>query len=169
MSHGDVYAQSKDRALGRQEDVCAQGPTRSQSGQCPGSVGGGEGNELRDISRAEWWGCVGCEVSLPGETDSLTDSFWAGISEALRKEGIVPGYTAPQARSRCYLPSMICLGHPQVTQPHPLPLLKGLFSQAHLVLYIMFLGTHVSESVGEVVPSANSGHTQPYWSGSEDA
>ena len=32
-------------------DVCAQGPTRSQCGQCPGSVGGGEGNELREISR----------------------------------------------------------------------------------------------------------------------
>ena len=105
---------------------------------------------------------------MPPWTDSLTDSFWAGISEALRKEGIVPGNTAPQAGSRCYWPSMTCLGHPQMTQPHPLPLLKGVSSQAHLVLHISFLGTCVSESVGEVVPSADSGHTQPYWSGSED-
>ena len=102
-------------------------------------------------------------------TDSLTESFWAGISEALRKEGIVPGNTAPQAESRCYRPSTTCLGHHQVTQPHPLPLLRGLSSQAHLVLYIRFLGTCVSESVGQVVPSADSGLTQPYWSGPEDA
>ena len=102
-------------------------------------------------------------------TDSLTESFWAGISEALRKEGMVPGNTAPQAGSRCYRPSTTCLGHHQVTQPHPLPLLRGLSSQAHLVLYIRFLGTCVSESVGQVVPSADSGPTQPYWSGPEDA
>lgn len=56
-----------------------------------------------------------------------------------------------------------------MTQPHPLSLLRGLSSQAHLVLSIRFLGTCVSESVGQVVPSADSGPTQPYWSGSEDA
>ena len=100
---------------------------------------------------------------------SGTESFWAGISEALRKEGIVPGNTAPQAGSRCYWPCTTCLGHHQVTQPLPLPLLKGLSSQAHLVLYIRFLGTCVSESVGEVVPSADCGPTQHCWSGSEDA
>ena len=101
---------------------------------------------------------------------SGTESFWAAISEALRKEGIVPGYTAPQAGSRCYWPCTTCLGHHQVTQhPSPPPLLKGLSSQAHLVLYIRFLGTCMSESVGEVVPSADSGPTQPCWSGSEDA
>lgn len=100
---------------------------------------------------------------------SGTESLWTGISEALRKEGIVPGNTAPQAGSRCYWPCTTCLGHHQVTQHPPLPLLKGLSSQAHLVLYIRFLGTCVSESVGEVIPSADSGPTQPCWSGSEDA
>ena len=102
-------------------------------------------------------------------TDSLTESFWAGISEALRREGIVPGNTAPQVGPRCYWPCTTRLGHHQVTQPHPLSLLRGLSSQAHLVLSIRFLGTCVSESVGQVVPSADSGPTQPYWSGSEDA
>ena len=42
MSHGDVHGQSKDRALGRQGDVRAQGPTRSQCSQSSGSVGGGK-------------------------------------------------------------------------------------------------------------------------------
>ena len=152
----------------------AQGPRRGQCGQSPGRVGGGEGNKLREISRGRCWEML-WDVSFTPMGDvhprrhSGTESFWAAISEALRKEGIVPGNTAPQAGSRCYWPSTTCLGHHQVTQHHPLPLLRGLSSQAHLVLYIRFLGTCVSESVGQVVPSADSGLTQPYWSGPEDA
>ena len=42
MSHGDVYGLSKDRVLGRQGNVHTQGPRRSQCGQSPGSVGGGD-------------------------------------------------------------------------------------------------------------------------------
>ena len=169
-----MYAQSKDRALERWGDECAQGPTRSQCGQCPGSVGEGEGNELREISRGRGWEMLWDVSFTPmGDVhprrDSVIESFWAGITEALSKEGIIPGNIAPQAGSRCYWPSTTCLGHPQVTQPHPLPLLKSVSSQAHLVLYIRFLGTCVSESVGEVVPSADSHPSQPYWSASEDA
>lgn len=67
MSHGDVHAQSEDRALGRQGDVRAQGPTRSQCGQSPGSVGGGK--EMSSERSAELGGgdAVACEVLLPGE------------------------------------------------------------------------------------------------------
>ena len=91
MSHGDVYGLSKDRALGRQGDVRAQGPRRSQYGQSPRSVGRGEGNELREISRGRGWKML-WDVSFTPMGDvhprrhSGTESFWATISESLRKE-----------------------------------------------------------------------------------
>ena len=77
-----------------------KGPVWSESRE----GGGGEGNKLREISRGRCWEML-WDVSFTPMGDvhprrhSGTESFWAAISEALRKEGIVPGNTAPQAGS----------------------------------------------------------------------
>lgn len=139
VSHGDACSEERDRALGRQGDVRTQGPTRSQCGQ---SLGVWE--EVKEMSSERSAGVevrryCGTWVSLPGRC-APQEALWHWNPSGQQsqrhwgKKELSWKYS-PQAGSRCYWPCTTCLGHHQVTQHPPLPLLKGLSSGSSCPLH----------------------------------